>query len=422
MRHVIVGAGPAGVVAAEQLRGHDPEAEITLISGEPEPPYSRMAIPYYLIENIDEAGTYLRKQSGYFDEQRIRVLHDQVTGVDSGSHSVALAQGGSLGFDRLLVATGSRPLDLPVPGGDRPEVHHCWTLEDARAIVRGAQPGAKVVLIGAGFIGCIILESLALRRTELTVVEAGNRMVPRMMDETAGGLIRDWCESRGVRVHVDAKVASIDDGRGNHAAAVRLENGQVLDADVVIAAVGVTPNAEFLQGAGLDMDAGILVDRQLKSSVDGIYAAGDVAQGVDFSTGGQSVHAIQPTAADHARVAASNMVGRHQAYHGSVNMNVLDTLGLISSSFGLWMGKDGGDSITVHDPDRYRYLNLQFEDDRMVGASALGLTEHVGVLRGLIQTRVRLGVWKERLRKDPSRLMEAYLGATRPIGYNAHVL
>ena len=422
MQHVIVGAGPAGVVAAEQLRKLEPEAGITLISGEPEPPYSRMAIPYLLVEQVGEEGTHLRKQRDHFRDSNIQVLHDTVDKVDSGRRQLNLNSGSELSYDRLLVATGSRPVKLPVPGADRPEVHSCWTLADAREIIRLAQPGAKVVLVGAGFIGCIILEALALRRTDLTVVEADNRMVPRMMDHTAGGMIRRWCESKGVAVRLETRVEAIEDGRGAHPAAVHLANGDILDADLIITAVGVQPNTGFLDGAGLDTDTGVLVNRQLQTNIDGIYAAGDVAQGIDFSTGEYAVHAVQPTAADHARIAASNMAGHSQAFQGSVNMNVLDTLGLISSSFGLWMGTDGGDNIRLEDPERYRYLNLQFQDDRLIGASALGLTEHVGVLRGLIQTRVKLGVWKERLRKDPTRLMEAYLGATRPIGYNAHVL
>jgi len=422
MRHVIVGAGPAGVVAADQLHKLDRDAEITLISGEAEPPYSRMAIPYYLVEQIGEEGTHLRKNPEHFSGHSTRVVHDHVESIDPGARSVALRDAGSMGYDQLLIATGGRPVKPPIPGVDRPEVHPCWTLADAREIIRLAQPGAKVVLIGAGFIGCIILEALASRRTELTVVEAENRMVPRMMDDTAGGMLRRWCESKGVSVRLQARVEAIEDGRAGHGAAVRLGDGQVLDADLVITAVGVQPNVEFLQGSGIDTDTGILVNRQLQTSVEGVFAAGDVAQGVDFSTGEYAVHAVQPTAADHARVAASNMAGRSQAFQGSVNMNVLDTLGLISSSFGLWMGKDGGDSAWVEDRDRFRYLNLQFEDDRIVGASALGLTDHVGVLRGLIQTRVKLGRWKERLKQDPTRLMEAYLASTRPIGYNAHVL
>ena len=110
--------------------------------------------------------------------------------------------------------------------------------------------------------------------------------------------------------------------------------------------------------------------------------------------------------------AGFNMAGRPLAHQGSVNMNVLDTLGLISSSFGLWMGVAGGDSAELYQPQRYRYLNLQFDGDVLVGASAVGLTQHVGVLRGLIQGKLRLGAWKQRLLADPGRITEAWLAST----------
>ncbi len=185
---------------------------------------------------------------------------------------------------------------------------------------------------------------------------------------------------------------------------------------------GVQPNVQFLEDSGVDTDQGILVNDRLQTSVEHIYAAGDVCQGRDFSTGEYTVQAIQPTAADHGQIAAMNMAGRELRHQGCVNMNVLDTMGLISSSYGLWMGVDGGDSVELNDPERYRYINLQFQDDVLIGAQALGLTEHVGVLRGLIQTKLPLGHWKDRLMKDPTRIMEAYLGTTQAIGHNADVM
>jgi NADPH-dependent 2,4-dienoyl-CoA reductase/sulfur reductase-like enzyme len=418
MHHVIIGAGPAGVIAAETLRRLDPDARITIVGDEPEPPYSRMAIPYYLIDRIDERGTYLRKQADHYARNGIELLHGRVASVAPADKRVVLTNGDVIGYDRLLVATGSRPVTPPIAGIDAPSVHPCWTLEDARLILRLADPGTRVVLIGAGFIGSIILEALAERGVDLTVVEMANRMVPRMMNERCGGLIARWCKSKGVKVHTSARVAGIERGGGG-GLAVSLESGETLPAGLVIRATGVVPNTEFLDGSGVETDGGVLVDDCLRTSDPDIYAAGDVARGKDFSTGEYSVLAIQPTAADHGRIAAANMAApgslRHQ---GSVPMNVLDTLGLISASFGAWQGVDGGDSAELSDPDRFRYLNLQFADDVLVGANSLGLTQHVGVLRGLIQSRVRLGKWKQRLAQDPTRIMEAYLGATHGATWN----
>ncbi|MEW8702063.1 MAG: FAD-dependent oxidoreductase [Candidatus Thiodiazotropha sp.] len=412
MHYIVIGAGPAGVTACETLRDLDPAAQITLIGGEPEPPYSRMAIPYLLVEQIDESGTYLRKREGHYADKGIEHIRMQVTRVDPQQRSVTLADGNSLNYDRLLIASGATPLKPPIPGIDLDGVHNCWTLEDARAIVERAKPGSPVVLIGAGFIGCIILESLVERDVKLTVVEKGDRMVPRMMDNVAGNLLKSWCESKGVRILTSSGVVGFTDlGSG---LSVNLDSGESLSADLVITAMGVRANIDFLAGSGIDTDQGVLVNDYLETNQEDIFAAGDVAQGRDFSSGMDMVQAIQPTSVEHGRIAAFNMVRdgsiRHQ---GSLNMNVLDTLGLISSSFGLWMGVDGGDQATLLDEDEFRYLQLQFDGDYLIGASSLGHTQHIGVLRGLIRSRVPLGEWKGRLMKDPTRLMEAYLGSVQ---------
>ena len=171
---------------------------------------------------------------------------------------------------------------------------------------------------------------------------------------------------------------------------------------------GVAPNVGFLEGSGIKTDHGVLVDQHLETSAEGVFAAGDVAQGLDFSTGEYSVHAIQPTATEHGRIAALNMLGRHAHYKGSLNMNVLATVGLVSSSFGSWDGV-GGDSGVAVDEDGFKYLRLEFDGDQLVGALGLGLTDHVGVIRGLIQNQTALADWKEKLLENPHRVMEAYV-------------
>ena len=181
----------------------------------------------------------------------------------------------------------------------------------------------------------------------------------------------------------------------------------------MVVATGVRPDTSFLNRIGVELDRGVVVDGYLQSSVPGIYAAGDVCEGIDWSTGQRAVHAIQPVAVETGRIAALNMAGQETPYTGSLGMNVLDTLGLISTSYGQWMGVEGGDEAQLLDEDRFRYIKLQFNGDRLIGAITLGMTEHVGVLRGLIQSKVRLGKWKQRLMKDPTRIMEAYLGSTQ---------
>ncbi len=414
MKHVIIGNGPAGVVAAETLRKRAPGDDITMIGDEPEPPYSRMAIPYLLIGRIDESGTYLRKNASHFTSLGIDVKTCRATGVDTKKSEVQLDSGGPLRYDRLMIATGVSANTPRIAGIDLPNVLACWSLADARNILAVAKPGAKVLQMGAGFIGCIIMEALAARGVDLTVVEMGNRMVPRMMTEGAGSMIKAWCERKGIRVLTGTRVASIAPHGVRLEAA--LDDGNVVDCDLVISATGVRPNIAFLEGSGIACDQGVLVNAKMETNVAGVYAAGDVAQSPEFPSGQRVINAIQPVAVDEARIAAMNMTGASSSIPGNLPMNVLDTLGLVASSFGQWAGvsrEDGGASVEMRDDDKFRYIRLEFRDDLLIGATTLGLTENVGVIRGLIQGRVKLGAWKQRLLDNPTRLMDAYLACAQ---------
>jgi len=408
MQHVILGAGPAGVIAAETIRKHAPNDGITVVGDEPEPPYSRMAIPYMLIGNVKEDGTHLRHDPQHFARLGITVLRQRAKGVDAAGRKVTLADGRVLPFDKLLVATGSQPVRPPIPGMDLPNIHPCWTLEDARHIERLAKPGARVLQMGAGFIGCIIMEALAARGVQLTVVEMGDRMVPRMMGPTAGGMIKRWCEAKGVRVFTGAKVESIVDAGGG-AMRVALSTGQTIDADLVISATGVKPNVAFLQGSGIECGKGVLANERLETNVPGVFAAGDCAEAYDLATKQRVISAIQPNAADQAAVAALNMLGRGAVLKRVPQINVLDTLGLISTSFGDWEGVPGGERVELTDAAQFRHLSLQFDAERLVGCNSIGWTDHVGVMRGLVEGRVRLGEWRDKLKADPTKLTEAYI-------------
>jgi NAD(P)H-nitrite reductase large subunit len=417
--HLILGAGPAGVIAAETIRKQAPNDAITLVGDEPEPPYSRMAIPYLLIGNVQESGTYLRKSPTHLQDLNIKTVKGRAAQVNAAAKSVTLESGETLSFDTLLVATGSTPVRPPISGMDLPGVHSCWTLEDARAIMKLAQPGARVLQLGAGFIGCIIMEALAARGVQLSVVEMGDRMVPRMMGPTAGGMIRDWVQAKGVQVFTGTRVESITAGSPMQ---VSLSNGTQLQADLVISAAGVKPAIEFLAKSSVTCLLGVLTDEHLQTNVPGIFAAGDCAEAFDKVSGKTIVSAIQPNAAEQARVAALNMVAfargapARASLKGVTQINVLDTLGLISTSFGDWQGVPGGEQVALTDAQAGRHLSLQFKDDVMVGCNSVGWTEHVGVMRGLVEGQVKLGAWKDTLLNDPTQLMEAYLACAQGQG------
>jgi NAD(P)H-nitrite reductase large subunit len=396
-------------------------------------------------------------------------------------------------YDRLLIATGSTPMRPPIPGIDSPNIYSCWTLADARAIMDKVKPGSRVLQMGAGFIGCIIMEALAARidatkTGKLSVVEMGDRMVPRMMGPAAGGMIKTWCQSKGVDVFTGAKVESITVGSGKAGTAsvaagastatsapegltpmpevptslfgkianalgfgtssdtsqasaslsassatssssgsntnssssapllAKLSTGQTIEADVIISATGVKPTIGFLRDSGIKTNIGILTDDRMQTSMAGVYAAGDCAEAFDNFTGTSVVSAIQPNAADQARIAALNMVGQNASLRQVTQINVLDTLGLVSTSFGSWQGVPGSEQIELKDDKGYKLLSMQFKDDVMVGCNSIGWTDHIGALRGLVEGKVKLGEWKAKLKADPTQLMAAYLATAQAQG------
>jgi NAD(P)H-nitrite reductase large subunit len=406
MRYVLIGAGPAGVRAAETLRDEDPLASITLLSGEPGEPYARMTIPYILSGAIDERGARQRKPPDHFRSLNVRYLNRKATRVQPGTGGgrLTLDDGSVLDYDRLLVATGSSPTLPPIPGTELPGVTCCWTLDDARTIAAQLKPGTRVVMLGAGFVAGVCMKSLIQTGAKLTVIAGRSGQILRsMMTPVGSRMLQRWLEGKGVDVVTQGRMQRIEPGP-------RLVlDTATIDADLVILATGVHPNVDFLDGTGVRVDDGIVIDDHMRSSVSGIYAAGDVAQGLDFSTGEWVVHALQPTATEHGRIAALNMAGHDVPYRGSLSMNVLDTAGLISYTFGQWQGRAGGDAVEIVDEAANLYTRLCFDGDVLVGAINIGHPDHVGAMRGLIQSRRHLGPWKERLLQDPQRVMDAFV-------------
>ncbi|MES9945859.1 MAG: FAD/NAD(P)-binding oxidoreductase [Candidatus Thiodiazotropha sp.] len=416
MQHVIIGAGPAGVVAAESIRKFDKSSTVTLISNESERPYSRLEIPRFLQGKIDEKDTYLRCGQNYFASQSIDVCKGSVVKVESQNNAVNLADGTRLEYDRLLIATGSRPEKPKIPGSELPGVVNCWTLEDARKIICNLGINSRLVVVGGGFIGFVIIDALARTGAQVNLIERGKHILPHMMDDNSSSLIQSWCEAKGITVQTRVDVKAIDrkrktnksTGSGLNQLSVLLNSGESITADMVIFATGTKMNTRFLEGSGIAFDHGVLVDERLNTTQPNVFAAGDVCQGLGFSTGGRRVQAVQLTASEHGRIAAANMCGLKAKLSGSLTMNVLDTLGLVSSSFGTWNGIQGGESAVYSLSSSYTYLNLQFDEERLIGASSIGNAEHLQLLPRLIHSNLPLKGWKKRLMQDPCRVGEAY--------------
>ena len=412
-RHVIVGGGTAGLNAVQTIREHERgESEIVLVSAER--PYSRMVLPYYLGRSIAESHVFTATPAHLAQLQVQAHIGRRATSLDTAANRLTLDDGTVIEYDDLLIATGSSPVRAPVPGADGPGVHSFWTLEQARGVVAQIREGGHVVLVGAGFIAFTILNAIRALRARLTILEIAPQILPRMIDGTGAGIVEGWLRRHEVAIRTGAALTTIEEEHGRRR--LRFREGEDLLADVVIMATGIRTNLEWLNGSGVHVRRGILVDDHLRSNVPNVYAAGDVAEGRDLVTGETAVHAIEPTAMEHGRVVGANMAGRNVGYRGSLLMNIVEVCHLDIASLGAW-DDPTAEAFALARPDRWAYRKLLWRGDRLVGAMILGMandiwtTNDVGMLKGLVQTGNGLGAWKGHLCRNLFGIKQAFIAS-----------
>jgi NAD(P)H-nitrite reductase large subunit len=421
-RHLVIGGGTAGLNAMRTIRAEESESsEITLVSAEK--PYSRMVLPYYLDRSIAESHVYTATAKVLAGWGVKTHLGRQAAALDTKASVCTLDDGTTIEYDDCLIATGSSPVRAPIPGADGRGVHSFWTLDQAKGVLAEIAPGSHVVMVGAGFIAFTILNSILALGAKLTIVEIAPRILPRMVDETGARLAADWLIRNGVSIRTGAQLVSIDElGARNRRAdlrgrkRLRFANGADLLADVVIMATGIRTNLEWLKDSGVVIERGIRVDAHLLSSVPTVYAAGDVAEGRDLVTGAPAVHAIEPTAQEHGRVAGANMAGKNVTYKGSLLMNIVEVCHLDVASFGAW-DEAQAEVMTGLQPERPAYRKFLWRGDRLIGAIILGpsnqiwTTNDIGMLKGLVQSGAPAGRFKERLGRNPFDIKPVYIAS-----------
>ncbi|MFQ5880298.1 MAG: NAD(P)/FAD-dependent oxidoreductase [Dehalococcoidia bacterium] len=262
--HVIVGGGPAGVTAVETIRHFDPDgASVLLVAGEP--PYARMVLPYYLAGDVDEERLY-SGDAAYFRQRGVDVLFGRrAVALEPQRQRLLLDDGTTVRYQRLLIATGASPLLPPVAGIGQKGVLPMWALADARSFLSRVSAGGRVAVMGAGFIGLILLNALHRRGLRVTYVEREAQILPRMLDAQGASLVQRWLERKGVEVITGATVTAI--AAVGHRKRLILGSGKASMVDVVIVATGVRPNTDFLAGSGVAIDQGVLVDQYMRTSV-----------------------------------------------------------------------------------------------------------------------------------------------------------
>jgi NAD(P)H-nitrite reductase large subunit len=392
MRILILGAGPAGLVAAERLRELEASAgvsplDIEMVSDETHPPYSPPAMADHFLTGRESA-LYWRGRDVL---DRLRVAHRRgaAVGAVRPAEREVVTDGETIGYDRLVIATGSR-LHAPLPGVELPGIYNFKSLTAAKALVERARRGevGSALIVGAGFIGVEV--ALVLRDLGLRVTMVSRRWVmPRALDQETGAIVLDALRSRGVEVVMDVPAAGFEGE--SRVEALRLGTGECLRADVYVAATGVKPNCEYLAGSGIDTDWGVRVDDTLRTNLPDVYAAGDVAETRDVLTGERYVHAYFPNAVAQGRVVAEHMLGFETRYPGAEAMNSLRHLGvpLVAA------GAPRGEEMRLRDGNVLRKVFVV--DGRISGFRLAGDIRGAGVLRALMLKRADVTAYGRRL-------------------------
>jgi len=373
---VIVGAGIAGVAAAEALRNAAPHAGITLISKEQDLPYYRLNLTRYLAGEVAQSDLPIHPQAWY-EENRVQLLRGaEVAAITLDEQAVELQDGRKLPFEKLILAAGAHPFIPPLAGVQRQGVTPLRSTEDAERILASLREGVRCVCIGGGLLGLETAGALARRGADVTLLEGHEWLMPRQLNRTAGELLARHVDRVGVALRTQARTKEIvGDER---ATGVALEDGATIAADLVVIATGIRPNSYLARRAGLEVNKGVVVDNHLVSSHPNVLAAGDVAEhrGNLYGAWGPSQY--------QGNIAGMNAAGLRAEFGGIPRSNTLKVLGLDLLSIGQFEPEDGSFDV-IEEESHGRYFRFVFHDGRLVGAILLGDTSIAGSLKKAVE-------------------------------------
>ncbi len=397
-RYLIVGGSAAGMAAAEAIRSSDPQGSICVLSQEADAPYFRPMIPFLISGKKKSEAIYLQDR-GLFRSPDVEVqLNTRVVRVDTGAQQVHTADGAVMAYDRLLIATGSRPMMPPNTQGLQTEgVMALRTLADAKHMAERAQHCRQAVVLGAGLLGLKAAMALQQRGLSVTLVEKENEILPWLMESDPAGRIRRALEDAGVRVIRGATVRSVQaDAQG--VCGVVLDTGRELACQLTCIGIGVEPNTACLENSDIRLDGGVVTDAHTACNAPHVYAAGDVAVTFDTITGKPVVTGLWTNAVEMGCCAGANMAGRPTAYSGTFGiLNATQVAGLPFVSMGVV--HTAGTDYETHiksTPRAYRKLVFAPQGDRLVGTLFVGDITHAGLYRAVIREGLKInGIKKQ---------------------------
>ena len=356
MKYVIVGSGVAGMAAIEAIRSVDESGEVILVGDDPHGYYSRPGLAYYLTGELHDKALFPRTNDDY-RRMKFRYAKDKVTKLDREKRVLEINGQSVISYDRLLLAIGARAVTLKVPGADLEGVLKLDDMEDAKKILKFARRRKTAVVVGGGITALELVEGLVARGVKVHYLLRGDRYWGNVLDEQESRIVEHRLQEEGVKLHFHSEISEVV-GHKNVVSGVKLKDGTVLKCHLVAYAIGIRPRIELAKQAGLEVDRGILVNEYLQTNDPNIFAAGDVAQVYDPSTGKAVLDSLWGPARQQGHTAGLNMAGQQTAYVKSAPFNVTRLAGLTTTIIGT-VGKGRDDDmvgIARGDSETWRHL------------------------------------------------------------------
>jgi len=393
MRYIIIGTGGAGVSAVEAIREYDQESEIIMISNEDVPPYSACLLLYYLFDENKRDAVFW-KGKDFYDRMNVTpILGRNINKIQPETKKILVGDE-SIDYDKLLISAGGS-VNLPsIKGIDKNGIFTFKTLSDTDNIFKWLKTRnvGNAIVLGGGLIGLDAAEGLIKHDVNVTVVEALNRVLPRMLDGEMGNLVKDILQNNGVEVKVETKITKI---LGDEwVQSTKLSDKTVLDADMIIIATGIIPNLDIAKNSGIKTNSGIIVNEYLKTNITDVYAAGDIVESVDVITGKREPLFLWSNALIQGTIAGYNMVGKKTKYLGTSNQTLIKVFDTPIISDGAFEGEE----IRVFKDNIHKKMYLK--DSTIVGYILINTMQNAGVYHSLMISKRDISKYKNFILKE----------------------
>ncbi len=385
--YVIIGHSAAALAAVRAIRGNDQTGSITIIAAEKSMAYSPVLLTYYISNKINRNDLFLTTAL-FYKKYKINLLSgNKAESIDTKNQTVVLENNATIPYDKLLIATGSSPKKLNIMDDTLPGIFTLKTMVDADNILSHSRSKKDVVILGGGLVGLQTANALAGSGKNITLMIGSSQVMSQNVDQDCSQLIATFIQKSGFKILYNTGVTKID--KYKNKLLLTLNDGKSMETDTIIAGKGVSPNMALTNGSGIDTNYGILVNDSMQTNIDTVFAAGDVAEGENLTTGNRQIIATWPNACQQGKIAGCNMSGGSRKFKG-LNGNICSLLGKSIASVGITRGDPKNYLETLHiEPENGIYRKLIFnKKDEIVGGVFLEAVSDIGVVRHMIYNKI----------------------------------